>query len=70
MHQLPAEKSLSATATMEEIETVSFPIIEGLLKEQSVDSRTIDTVITNCSMSTLTPSLTSVVINRFGLGAM
>ncbi|KAL8540910.1 hypothetical protein ACS0TY_002240 [Phlomoides rotata] len=65
MHHLPADKSLSAT--MQELETVLFPIIDDLLKEQSVDPRSIDIVITNCSLFTPTPSLASLVINRFGI---
>ncbi|KAH6762521.1 3-ketoacyl-CoA synthase 7 [Perilla frutescens var. hirtella] len=64
MQQLPTDNSLSAT--MEEVESVLFQIVENLLTEHSVDPRSIDVVITNCSLTSPTPSLASTVVNRFG----
>lgn len=64
MHLLPFDNSLSAT--MEEIQTVLFQIVHNLLTDHSLDPRSIDLIITNCSLTSPTPSLASMIINRFG----
>lgn len=64
MHKFPMDHSLSAT--IHEIHTVFFQIVHNLLTENNVHPRAIDVIVTNCSLTSPTPSLASMVVNRFG----
>nr|GME13472.1 3-ketoacyl-CoA synthase 7 [Ipomoea batatas] len=65
LHQLPPDCSLEASR--EETETVLFTVVENLLKRHNVSPESIDIIVSNCSLFCPTPSITSMVINRFGL---
>ena len=57
----------SVHAGKAEIEQVLFPIVEQLLsKEKITNPQTIDILVTNCSLFCPTPSISSMIINRFG----
>ncbi|CAN0914150.1 3-ketoacyl-CoA synthase 5 [Linum grandiflorum] len=64
MHFLPPSPSLKYG--VEELEMVLFSTVQNLLTKLDVDPTTIDAVITNCSLVSLTPSLAAMVINKFG----
>ncbi|XP_057778731.1 3-ketoacyl-CoA synthase 7-like [Salvia miltiorrhiza] len=64
MQQLPMDYSLSATT--HEIHSVLFQIVHNLLSDNNVHPRAIDLLITNCSLTSPTPSLASMLVNRFG----
>ncbi|KAM7280145.1 hypothetical protein ACFE04_007279 [Oxalis oulophora] len=55
----------SQTLDKEEAMTVIFSIVAGLLTKTNIHPRTIDILIVNCSMVYPTPSLCSMVINKF-----
>ncbi|KAG6427321.1 hypothetical protein SASPL_111563 [Salvia splendens] len=65
MHKFPMDHSLSATIHV--IHTVFFQIVHNLLADNDVHPRAIDLLVTNCSLTSPTPSLASMVVNRFGL---
>ncbi|KAG6403438.1 hypothetical protein SASPL_135659 [Salvia splendens] len=65
VHQIPPDKSLSCT--QEETETVLFTVVKDLLSKQSINPKSIDILVTNCSIFCPTPSITSMIINKFGL---
>ncbi|KAL5562810.1 hypothetical protein UlMin_032557 [Ulmus minor] len=50
-----------------EIEEVLFPIVEDLLTKQKINPKSIDILVTNCSLFSPTPSISSMIINKFGL---
>ncbi|KAF9620007.1 hypothetical protein IFM89_010623 [Coptis chinensis] len=52
---------------IEEIETVLFTVAEELLGKQKVSPKLIDIVIINCGAFSPTPSVTSMIINKYGL---
>ncbi|CAN1354895.1 3-ketoacyl-CoA synthase 7 [Linum perenne] len=64
MHHLPPNTSLEYS--VEELEVVLFTTVKDLLTKLDVDPKDIGFVITNCSLVSLTPSLSSMVVNRFG----
>lgn len=61
--EIPLKKSLSSV----QIETMTtiFTSVEDLLKKNKVSPRSIDILITNCSLHSPTPSLSAMVINKF-----
>ncbi|XP_047949559.1 3-ketoacyl-CoA synthase 7 [Salvia hispanica] len=65
VHQIPPDKSLSCT--QEETETVLFTVVKELLSKQSINPKSIDILVTNCSIFCPTPSITAMIINKFGL---
>ncbi|XP_019175997.1 PREDICTED: 3-ketoacyl-CoA synthase 7 [Ipomoea nil] len=65
MHHLPPDCSLEASR--DEIETVLFSVVKNLLEKHNVSPGSIDIVVSNCSLFCPTPSITSMVINKFGL---
>ncbi|KAG6394765.1 hypothetical protein SASPL_145355 [Salvia splendens] len=63
VHRIPPDKSLSCT--QEETETVIFTVVKDLNK-QSINPKSIDILVTNCSIFCPTPSITVMIINKFG----
>ncbi|XP_039173767.1 probable 3-ketoacyl-CoA synthase 21 [Eucalyptus grandis] len=63
--ELPIKKSLSSA--LEEAETVIFSVVHGLLRKNNVSPRSIDILICNSTMFCPTPSLTAMVVNKFGM---
>ncbi|KAK3041944.1 hypothetical protein RJ639_002252 [Escallonia herrerae] len=63
-HLLPSVNSFSSTTN--EIETVLFSIVQALLTKHNINPRSIDILIINCSLVSRTPSLSAMVINKFG----
>ncbi|KAK1279685.1 3-ketoacyl-CoA synthase 7 [Acorus gramineus] len=57
---------LSFNASLKEVEDVLFTATEDVLTKNKVNPKTIDILITNCSLFCPTPSMSSMVINRFG----
>ncbi|KAL5713098.1 very-long-chain 3-oxoacyl-CoA synthase [Ranunculus cassubicifolius] len=65
LKQLPITKRLSFSN--EEAETVILSIVQQLLDKNNLNPKSIDILITNCSMFSPTPSLSSMIVNKFGL---
>ncbi|KFK31272.1 hypothetical protein AALP_AA6G090700 [Arabis alpina] len=63
MTEIPIKKSLSLVQT--EAMTTLFTSIEELLRKSNTSPRSIDILITNCSLYSPTPSLSAMVINKF-----
>uniref|UniRef100_A0A1J3JG36 3-ketoacyl-CoA synthase n=2 Tax=Noccaea caerulescens TaxID=107243 RepID=A0A1J3JG36_NOCCA len=61
--EIPLKKCLSAV----QIETMTtlFTSVEDLLKKNKLSPRSIDILITNCSLHAPTPSLSAMLINKF-----
>ncbi|XP_065854506.1 3-ketoacyl-CoA synthase 7-like [Euphorbia lathyris] len=64
MHLLPADHTLKSA--VEEAEMVLFTSVEILLKTHKIEPKNIDMLITNCSLVCPTPSLSAMIINKFG----
>ncbi|KAI4301754.1 hypothetical protein L6164_035001 [Bauhinia variegata] len=64
MHQLPSVRTLNSS--LAEVESVFFPLVRKLFSKHRINPRSIDILITNCSLFCPTPSLASTVINEFG----
>lgn len=64
-HLLPADGSLNSS--MEELKTVLFSIVHDLFSKHKINPKSIDILITNCSVSCPAPSVAAMVINKFGL---
>ncbi|KAK1582154.1 hypothetical protein Q3G72_034154 [Acer saccharum] len=62
---LPSDLSLNST--MEELELVIFSTVSNLFTKHKLNPRSIDVVITNCSLVCTVPSLATMIINKFGL---
>ncbi|XP_054777389.1 3-ketoacyl-CoA synthase 7-like [Prosopis cineraria] len=65
VHEIPPTDSLKHA--QEEIELVLFTIVQDLLTKHKVHPKNIDILVSNCSLFCPTPSLTSMIINKFGL---
>ncbi|KAL8520962.1 hypothetical protein ACS0TY_011492 [Phlomoides rotata] len=63
-HQIPPDQSLRST--QDETETVLFTVVKDLLRKHTLDPRNIDIIVTNCSIFCPTPSITAMIINKFG----
>lgn len=63
-HQLPPDFSLKPSR--EETETVLFTVVKNLLGKHNVSPESIDILVSNCSLFCPTPSITAMVVNRFG----
>ncbi|XP_004487838.1 probable 3-ketoacyl-CoA synthase 21 [Cicer arietinum] len=61
--QIPKIKAL--TFALEEAETIMYSTIEDLLQKTKINPKSIDILITNSSIFCPTPSLSSMVINKF-----
>ena len=64
VHELPPNASLKPAR--EEIELVLFTIVKDLLSKHKVHPRNIDILVSNCSLFCPTPSISSMIINKFG----
>lgn len=65
---LNGEKSDRSTeAARGEYEAVVFDVVEKLLKKTKTNPKEIDILVINCSLFSPTPSLCSMVINKFGM---
>ncbi|XP_022156961.1 3-ketoacyl-CoA synthase 7 [Momordica charantia] len=64
MHEIPPNTSYDSAR--DEIETVLFAAVDELLSKHKVDANSIDFLVSNCSLFCPTPSITSMIINRFG----
>ncbi|CAH9102532.1 unnamed protein product [Cuscuta europaea] len=65
MHRLPPDFSLKPSR--EETETVLFSVVRDVLEKNGVKPERIDILVSNCSLFCPTPSITSMIINRFGM---
>ncbi|XP_013619576.1 PREDICTED: probable 3-ketoacyl-CoA synthase 20 [Brassica oleracea var. oleracea] len=61
--EIPLKKSLTSVQT--ETMTTIFTSVDDLLKKNKISPRSIDILITNCSLHAPTPSLSAMVINKF-----
>lgn len=64
LHHLPLDATLKTTR--EETELVLFTVVQDLLSKHDIDPKSIDIIVSNCSIFCTTPSMTSLIINRFG----
>ncbi|KAL8162355.1 hypothetical protein V2J09_013844 [Rumex salicifolius] len=64
IHCIPRDNSLDST--LEECKLVLFTVVEDLLVKTKINPKSIDFLVTNCSIYCPTPSLASMIINRFG----
>ncbi|PKI74838.1 hypothetical protein CRG98_004610 [Punica granatum] len=65
LHQLPLDATLKTTR--EETMLVLFTVVQDLLSKHQIDPKSIDIIVSNCSLFCPTPSITSLVINKFGM---
>ncbi|CAN6720173.1 unnamed protein product [Malus baccata var. baccata] len=64
VHEIPSYSSLEATR--KETELVLFTVVEELLSKHNINPKSIDILVSNCSLFCPTPSISSMVINMFG----
>ncbi|KAL8061131.1 hypothetical protein ABFX02_02G068100 [Erythranthe guttata] len=64
LHRIPLDNSLPFSR--QETETVLFTAVDQILDKHKVNPKSIDILITNCSIFCPTPSISSTVINKFG----
>ncbi|XP_058076318.1 3-ketoacyl-CoA synthase 7-like [Magnolia sinica] len=64
MNQLPHDGSLSASRR--EVKDVLFAAVEDLFAKNHIDPKTIDIIVSNCSIFAPTPSICSMIIHKFG----
>ncbi|KAJ4719454.1 3-ketoacyl-CoA synthase [Melia azedarach] len=64
-HVLPYDRSLKSS--LEEVTMVLFSVVQDLFSKQKINPKSIDILITNCSIVCPTPSLSAMIINKFGL---
>jgi 3-ketoacyl-CoA synthase len=62
-----AALSLNMQNSREESSEIMFPMIRDLLTKCKMDPKDIGAVITNCSLFAPTPSLSSMIVNKFQL---
>ncbi|CAN8239299.1 unnamed protein product [Cochlearia groenlandica] len=65
VHEIPPNSSLSAAR--EETHDILFAIVEDLFSKHKIDPKSIDILVSNCSLFCPSPSITSIIINRFGM---
>lgn len=63
-HEIPPNSSLNQAR--EEFEMVLFTVVKNLLSKHKIKSKQIDILISNCSLACPTPSITAMIINKFG----
>lgn len=61
---MPVDFALSPA--IEEVEQVLFPIVNELLSKHNISPKSIDILVSNCSLFCPTPSISSMVVNKFG----
>ncbi|KAG4955675.1 hypothetical protein JHK82_041391 [Glycine max] len=64
VHELPPDDSMKRAQA--EVESVLFRIVKDLLSKHKVHPKSIDILVSNCSLFCPTPSITSMIINKFG----
>lgn len=64
VHQIPIDFSLNPTR--QETEQVLFSVVKDLLTKLDVNPKSIDIIVSNCSLFCPTPSITAMIINKFG----
>lgn len=64
VHELPPGNSIKHAQA--ETEMVLFTIVEDLLSKHNVHPKSIDILVSNCSIFCPTPCITSTIINKFG----
>ncbi|OAY79181.1 3-ketoacyl-CoA synthase 6-like [Ananas comosus] len=64
-HYIPPQRSMAAARA--EAELVIFSAVDELLAKTRVTAKDIDIVVVNCSLFSPTPSLSAMVVNRYGL---
>ncbi|KFK41553.1 hypothetical protein AALP_AA2G144200 [Arabis alpina] len=65
VHEIPPNSSL--LAAREETHDILFTIVEDLFSKHKIDPKSIDILVSNCSLYCPSPSITSMIINRFGM---
>ncbi|XP_018842067.1 3-ketoacyl-CoA synthase 7 [Juglans regia] len=64
LHELPPDPSYNKAR--HETEEVLFTIVKDLLSNNNVNPQSIDILVSNCSLFCPTPSITSMIVNKFG----
>lgn len=64
MDFIPSDSSLKQA--MGEVQHVLFSVVDKLLTKHKISPKSIDILVTNCSINCPTPSLAAMVINKFG----
>merc|ERR1719163_4440 len=59
------EINLNMAAAREEASLVLCGAVEKVLKKTGIDAKSIDAVVVNCSLFSPTPSLSSIIVNKF-----
>ncbi|XP_057432992.1 3-ketoacyl-CoA synthase 7 [Lotus japonicus] len=65
VHELPPIGTMKHAHA--EVELVLFTIVKDLLSKYNVHPKSIDILVSNCSLFCPTPSISSMIINEFGL---
>ncbi|KAK1421405.1 hypothetical protein QVD17_23715 [Tagetes erecta] len=65
LHYIPPNSTHEAA--INEAQTLLFPVFEDLLSKTKTTPQEIDIIITNCSGFCPSPSLSSIIVNRFSL---
>ncbi|CAN6467709.1 unnamed protein product [Victoria cruziana] len=63
LRQLPPDVSLAAS--LDEVETIAFSMAEDLFDKHNINPTSIDILISNCGHFSPTPSICSMIRNRF-----
>ncbi|XP_050209092.1 3-ketoacyl-CoA synthase 7-like [Mercurialis annua] len=64
VHEIPNFKTLKGAK--EEVEEVLFKVVGDLLDKHEINPKSIDILISNCSLFCPTPSITAMIIDKFG----
>lgn len=65
LHEIPAAPSMAAAR--EEAEEVMFGALDNLFKSTKINPKDIGILVVNCSLFNPTPSLSSMIVNRYKL---
>ncbi|KAL2941049.1 3-ketoacyl-CoA synthase 5, partial [Bienertia sinuspersici] len=65
-HKCTSSRRNSLKRAMTEVQHVLFTVTETLLTKHKIKPKSIDILVTNCSINCPTPSLAALVINKFG----
>ncbi|XP_047178650.1 3-ketoacyl-CoA synthase 7 [Vigna umbellata] len=64
VHEIPPNDSMKSAQA--EVELVLFKVVKDLLSKHKVNPKNIDILVSNCSLFCPTPSISSMIINKFG----
>ncbi|KAK1566615.1 hypothetical protein Q3G72_002050 [Acer saccharum] len=64
IHELPPDSTLNASR--EETTQVMFTVVNDLLSKHNINPKSIDILVSNCSLFCPSPSITTMIINKFG----